>query len=374
VLLTSGRVPSALELARRLARAGCYVVVADSYATYLCQGSRAVAKAYVVPPPRSQPASYELAIIDIIRQEQIELVVPCSEEVFYLARFQTEISKYCEVFFGDAALLLDCHHKQTFNDLAHSMGLPVPASTLLLKDSTAVEKIQADDFLMKRCYSRGGTGVIFAKAGTTPEQCDVPVDGSWLIQQRIAGETLCSFSVIQKGRVMQTQIYRPSVILGTIGVVFQGIVDEKIERWVETFARHSKFHGFVSFDFLKNAAGEVFAVECNPRITSGVHLMDPGILAQSILDPHRPLPKLASRGRAQIILGVLTALPDLVMNPRLAWRTFRECIQARDVTFAWSDLWPLLFQLKCYLYFFRQCRRQRFSLSSCAMDGLEWNE
>jgi len=105
-LLTSGRLPSALELARALARAGCHVVVADSYPTFICQGSRAVAKAYVVPPPRLQPASYELAIMDIIRRERIELVVPASEEVLYVARFANEIQKHCAFCLAAPRLML----------------------------------------------------------------------------------------------------------------------------------------------------------------------------------------------------------------------------------------------------------------------------
>lgn len=374
ILLTSGRVPSALELARSLARAGCYVVVADSYPTFICQGSRAVAKAYVVPPPRQQPASYELAIIEIIKREHIDLLVPASEEVFYLAGFAAEIKKYCEFFFADAQLLLQCHHKQNFNDKAHAMGLSVPDSTLLLKGSTVAQKLTQADYVLKRCYSRGGNRVIFAGAGTDPQSCDVPFDGSWLIQKTISGETLCSFSVVQHGRLMKTQLYRPSVTLGSIGVVFQSIRDERIESWIEIFARKSGYHGFLSFDFQRTADGEIFALECNPRITSGIHLVNPDVLAQAILNPLRPLPKKASRSRAQIVLGVMTALPDLVSSPRLALKTLRECLRARDVMFAWSDLWPLLYQIKCYLYFFKICRRERFPLSSCAMDGIEWND
>lgn len=366
--------PSALELARALARAGCYVVVADSYPTFICQGSRAVAKAYVVPPPRLQPASYELAIIDIIKREKIDMVVPASEEVLYLAGFAAEIEKHCAFFFADAELLLQCHHKQNFNDAAHAMGLSVPPSTLLLKGSSVAQKLTQEDFVLKRCYSRGGNRVIFASGGTDPQTCDVPLDGSWLIQKKIPGETLCSFSVVQHGRLMNTQLYRPSITLGSIGVVFQSIRDERIEQWIETFVRKSNYHGFLSFDFQRTSSGEIFALECNPRITSGIHLVNPDVLAQAILNPQRPLPKKASRSRAQIILGVVTALPDIVSNPQLAWKTLRECVRARDVMFAWSDLWPLLYQIKCYLYFFKICRRERFPLSSCSMDGIEWNE
>jgi hypothetical protein len=349
-------------------------VVADSYPTFLCQVSSAVAKAYVVPPPSQQPASYELAIMEIIKREQIDLLVPASEEVFYLAGFASEIKKYCEFFFADAQLLLQCHHKQNFNDIAHAMGLSVPDSTLLLKDSAIAQKLTQADYVLKRCYSRGGNRVIFAGAGTDPYRCEASFDGSWLIQKTIAGETLCSFSIVQHGRLMTTQLYRPSVTLGSIGVVFQSIRDAKIESWIEIFVRKSGYHGFLSFDFQRTAEGEIFALECNPRITSGIHLVNLDVLAQAIVNPLRPLPMKTSRPRAQIVLGVMTALPNLVSRPRLLLKTLRECFRARDVIFAWSDLWPLLYQIKCYFFFFKTCRRERFPLSSCAMDGIEWND
>lgn len=374
ILLTSGRAPSALELARALARGGSYVVVADSYPTYICQGSKAVAKSYVVPPPRLQPASYELAILDIIRREQIDLVVPASEEVFYLASFMSEIRKSCEVFFAPSDELLRYHHKQNFNDLAHAIGLSVPPSTLLVKGSVAAQRLTEEDYVLKRCFSRGGKRVIFAKGGTDPRSCDVPFDGSWLIQKMVAGETLCSFSVAQDGRLIHTQLYRPSVTLGHIGVAFQTIQHAAIEAWIESFVRQTRYHGFVSFDFQQTPAGEITALECNPRVTSGVHLIHPEVLAHAVLNPYRPVPQIASRARAQIALGVLTALPDLIANPKRVFGILRECLRTRDVMFSWSDLWPLLYQLKCYLYFIKTCRRKRFPLSSCTMDGIEWND
>ncbi|MCX6132107.1 MAG: ATP-grasp domain-containing protein [Proteobacteria bacterium] len=373
ILLTAGRIPSALELARALARAGCYVVVADSYPTYLCQGSRAVAKTYVVPPPRLLQASYQLAILDIVFKEKIDLIIPASEEVLYLAAFKDELTKHCEVYFADSALLLTCHNKQNFNNLAHSYGLPVPSSTPLLLQSSAVKQVQAKDYVLKRSYSRGGNAVIFAAAGTDPKECSVPFDGSWLIQERIPGETLCSFSIAQHGHTRLTQVYRPSVTLGTTGVVFKNISEPKILMWVEEFIRKSKFHGFISFDFLRDQKGDIFAVECNPRITSGIHLLPPELITHALLEAQGALPALRSRSRAQIAFGVLSALPDLILNPRLAWQAFKECVLARDVMFQWNDLGPVLYQFPCYFYFIHRSRKQHISLTGCTMDGIEWN-
>ena len=51
VLLTLGRLPKALEVARALRGAGCRVIVAEPFRRHLTGASRAVARSVVVPSP-----------------------------------------------------------------------------------------------------------------------------------------------------------------------------------------------------------------------------------------------------------------------------------------------------------------------------------
>ena len=85
VLLTLGRLPKALELARALHTSGCRVLVAEPFARHLTGASRAVARSFVVPAPATDREYYLQALTDIIRQEKVDIVLPVSEEILHVA-------------------------------------------------------------------------------------------------------------------------------------------------------------------------------------------------------------------------------------------------------------------------------------------------
>ena len=80
VLLTLGRLPKALTLARALHGAGYRVVIAEPFKWHVCKPSRAVAASYRVPAPNTSQAAYLDALLDIVRSESVDLVLPVSEE------------------------------------------------------------------------------------------------------------------------------------------------------------------------------------------------------------------------------------------------------------------------------------------------------
>lgn len=372
VLVTAGRMPAALEICRALARTGATVISADCYATQICQGSHAVAKSYRVASPRFAFEQYKADILTIVREEKIDLLVPVSEDVLYLTRFAEELTAHCELFFPPSPLLFSIHHKQKFIDFAEELGLSVPNSELYI-DASRLPEYCEKDYILKQVYSRAGQGVIFATAGEHPRTYGVDSDGSWVVQERLLGETLCSCTIIHHGKIRSHLVYRPSVIAGSVGVVFRQIDQEAIRAWVEKFAAKTQYHGIVSFDFIVSPLGEVSAIECNPRPTSGVHLFEPEMLGYAILDPSRPLPALSRRQRAQVTLGMLTALPSIFRKAGRRRETFLDIFRARDVMFSWRDPLPALYQLVCYAYLFYKARKKKATLVDCMLDGVEWN-
>ena len=83
VLLTLGRLPKALELARGLWRSGARVTIAEPFASHLCRPSRSVARTITVTPPALDQARYLANLEEVIRTEAIDLVVPVSEEALH---------------------------------------------------------------------------------------------------------------------------------------------------------------------------------------------------------------------------------------------------------------------------------------------------
>jgi len=94
VLLTGGRAPATLELARIFHSAGHQVFLAESVSGSLTANSRAVAASFLIPPPRQQPKDFIRALIEIICQNKIDLLIPTCEEAFHVARGYAELSKH----------------------------------------------------------------------------------------------------------------------------------------------------------------------------------------------------------------------------------------------------------------------------------------
>ena len=73
VLLTLGRLPKALEIARALDSAGCRVIVAEPLRWHVCKPSSSVAFSYKVTAPNVDLDKYLRELLDIIMQEEIDL-------------------------------------------------------------------------------------------------------------------------------------------------------------------------------------------------------------------------------------------------------------------------------------------------------------
>ncbi|MBC7659441.1 MAG: hypothetical protein H7249_07005 [Chitinophagaceae bacterium] len=372
ILVTAGRLPAALEICRGLAKTGAIVISADSHPAHICQGSRSVERSYQIASPRDNFEAYRADVLEIIRKEKIDLIVPASEDVFHLARFAAELSEVCEVFSPGPELLFAVHHKQKFIDMAKAMRLSVPESVLYTKEDQLPEFCQSD-YILKQVFSRAGQGVIFAKAGVHPRDYGAVSDGTWTLQEKLEGETLCSCTIVHKGKVGAHLVYRPSVILGSVGVVFRQVDQKAIRQWVQTFVRETGYHGIISMDFIVSPDGKVAAIECNPRPTSGVHLFESAMVGYAIQDPLRKLPELSGRQRAQVTLAMLPALPSIFRLQKNWQEKLLDIVRARDVMFTWRDPGPAFYQIICYGYLIYLAWKFKISLTACMMDGVEWN-
>ena len=86
VLVTTARMPFSVDLIRKLGEAGLTVFTADTFEQAPGGHSRFVEAHVVVPSPRRDTAAFVAAVARVLREREIDLLVPTFEEVFYLAR------------------------------------------------------------------------------------------------------------------------------------------------------------------------------------------------------------------------------------------------------------------------------------------------
>ena len=258
VLLTLGRLPKALDLARGFAAAGWRVVVAEPFARHLTGASRAVSKSCVVTAPAVDPARYLADLADVVRREGVELVVPVSEEILHASALRPLLPAGVRLHAMPTERLLPLHDKARFIERCAAHGLTAPA-TAPLGSAAAAVLASAHDVVVKPVLSCSGRGLHYIDRGAA-----LPAPGAEpaIVQQRVHGAIYSTCSLVHDGTVRRTVVYRGALLSGTVCVCFERVDDQPaIETWVERFARAERFSGFLSFDFIVDAARVPWAIE-----------------------------------------------------------------------------------------------------------------
>lgn len=373
ILLTGGRAPVTLELARQFHAAGHTVFVAESLPWHVCRGSRAVARSFRVPPPNRQPRQFIAALQQIIRRQRVDVLVPTCEETFFVAMGRRSLCESCVVFTAGIEQLRRLHNKFTFAQTARRYGLPVPA-TRLLTNPAAARTLVGKNMVLKPAYSRFATQTIIRPRAASQIPAGISPTRPWVAQDFAAGPLLCTSSVAHRGRMTAHADYAAEFSTGAGGAVaFAPAQNVAARRWVTEFVAREQFTGQISFDFIQTGPGRVTAIECNPRATSGLHLFGPA-LANAYLHPDLPTlepPDSAAKMVAPAMLWAGLGAARVRRGFRGWWNSFSR---SRDVIFSPADPLPgLAGQWLSLGYFLWQSARRRIGPVAATTADIEWN-
>lgn len=377
VLLTGGRAPATLDLARAFHAAGHRVVVAESAKPHLTGYSRVVARNYEVPPPRQDHHGFARALADIVERESIDLLVPTCEETYYVARARDALPARCRVFTETLETLHALHNKWTFINKARAFGLVVPETRLLSSSEDVRAAFETGErWVFKPAYSRFATKALIcpptlaALEGVTPSPA-----APWVAQRFLPGRQVCSYSVAHGGVLTAHTAYPTEFTAGQgATIAFRPIEHEGVFAWVKAFVSACRFTGQIAFDFIESQDGSVSAIECNPRATSGVHLLaSDRRLASAFLEPTAPLLAPPKEARAMTAAAmVVYSLPHLT-SVRALRRWADVFVTSRDVIFRTDDPLPSLFQLVPFFDLVVQGWKKGKSALEMSTFDIEWN-
>jgi hypothetical protein len=383
VLVTGARSPAALELCRRLAAEGVEVYAADTLRFALARFSRAV-KAYVrLPSPRYQLDAFAAELARVIDQEQIDLVIPTCEEAFHIAAIKDRLPARARYFVDDLAQLDRLHNKLTVQEMLVPGGLILGPETEAATSETDVRWIDAsqmindrkvDGVVFKRAYSRFAEGS-FVKP--SPDQLDAitaTVESPFAAQAFVAGTEMCVYATAIEGQVTAISVYQPLYRAGLgAGIYFQPVDAADIERGIIEFIAHHALNGQMSFDVIRSQEnGRVYMIECNPRATSGVHLLDEAASFSEIfgLVPIRT-GHYGVRSKAKMV-GLATVTYGLRHLKGLR-AYLNDLRRASDVIGAKGDLLPIVGQLLAIVELFGLAYKHRVSTLAATTYDIEWN-
>ncbi len=366
VVLTLGRLPVGLDIARSLAQEGWRVVVAEPFGMHLCRMSRAVHRSVRIARPDREPERYLEQLADVILRERAKLVIPVSEESPRIAQLRPRLPESVSIYADTPENMLALHDKFEFARLAADADLTVPETHL----PGELRGPAPHDLVIKPRLSCSGRGVRFVAAGET-----IDARTGEVIQDRIHGEEYSGFCLSRAGEIAAPVVYRSAVSSGSVAVCFERVDDvPAIIDWMRRFAAQRDHTGFLAFDFIADASGTVYAIECNPRATSGIHFVEPGALA-----------------------GILTGLEtgaDIYRDDRLlaeSWSCFTACLghigrppafrdaftrlrRATDVTWSRRDPLPFLLMPVNTFGIIRDALVSGATFAEVAVRDVEWRD
>jgi hypothetical protein len=377
ILVTGGRAPAALELVRILKRSGKIVYVADTISFPISRFSNCCQQYIQVTSPVTNPKKYVADINKIIDTHDIDVVIPTCEEVFHLAKNEEKIK--CLIFTDTFELLRDLHSKYNFIKKAEDLNLSVP-KTIRFSGQDDFEsrknELPFEKGVAKPEYSRFATKIVISS--NIKRESKIQYSQPFVFQEYIEGKHFSSYSVCRKGAVLASAVYPLQYRWGNgATVVFQGCDHKKIQEWIKIFVSANNFSGQIGFDFIEKDNGALFAIECNPRATSGIHLFKgQAEFAEcfttksggSFVQP-KSLQTNFSVKFALIILALGNAF-----NVKKTRKLITKFLSSKDVIADKNDLWPAVGQFLSTFEFILISIKRRVGLTDATVIDIAYND
>ncbi|TWI58068.1 ATP-grasp domain-containing protein [Halalkalibacter nanhaiisediminis] len=378
ILVTGGRSPVALHLARILHENGNTIYVAESETYHLSKKSNVIKRSFVVPKPNDNHVNYIQALIQICKNYSIDLMIPTCEELFHISKSKEEFQKHnISVFCDNLDTLRLLHNKFTFYQYLKQNDYMYPKTyefTSMKNLTEHFSKFSHQKMILKAVYSRFASDVYFTD-GEIPH-IQVSAENPWVLQQYIEGRQYCSYSVAVEGELIAHTCY-PTVYTAGLGanVYFKHVIEPKIEEFVERIVKELNFTGQIAFDFIKDIEGDFYPIECNPRATSGLHLFDGCADFCSVFLEQKIQKRVTPTGNKVFKLGIPMLMYGLTegflfQRPRSFIKDF---IHSKDVIYSSKDKMPYFYQGIILIVMLARKRKSGKGLTELTTTDIEWS-
>lgn len=368
ILVTGTRAPVALDLIRALSKQGHDVFSSDSMTFPLGRFSKFLTAYIKLPAPNRSLEKFKQKLIDIIQDHKIELLLPTCEEIFFISRYHQELSQYCQVFFDPLSKLACLHNKFSIMEQAQDCHINLP-KTLLLKTNRDKEKLDSRPIVLKPVFSRFASNVVIKPS--TEKLKSINITTPYVAQTFIEGQEICVYALANKGELLNFCAYHPNYTAGRgAGIYFEPATSKHLERFLASFIKKMQFTGQISFDMIENEQG-LFLLECNPRATSGLHLMADHIDWQKVFHGQKQKINLSSQPKMLKFAMVSYGLKVFFSKQRKQF--IKDYKRAQDVINSEHDGWMHIKSLLSIANIIYRAIRYQKNFKDAATDDIEWN-
>ncbi len=365
---------TALELTRSFHQAGHRVFVADSNRVNLCTVSNSVTRSLVLPSPRFQFEAFQEQLKKIIKEYQIDLVIPVLEETLWVAKARPNLPENCQLFCPDLSVLKQLHNKWLFYQLQKELDIST-IPTRQIKNAEDLKKLDLPaPYVLKPSYSRGSFQL--KKVSSKDSLPNLPFDSNnpWIAQAWIEGPKYCSYTICRNGRIQAHTVYPNNVAGdGVYCLHFEALKHPKIFQWIENIVRKLNLTGQISFDFIEDQEGRLFAIECNPRSTSGMHLIaESASMPNYFLEDGDEVFQPSSEAGKKYGFGMMLYGWKQRETEQSFWGFVKKFFSLKDVVFCKKDLWPFLLQIFIFSSALYYKLKYKLPIPAAFLNDLNW--
>lgn len=278
ILITSPRAPIVLEWIKIAAQNKHQIALCDSLRYPLAKFAPFATTYHRIPAPRLAFDDYCRAMQTLI--DWADMVIPTCEDIFYLAQIPLSAQAQAKCLMPDKTLLFALHHKlHVFDRLPETANIKHPQTRLITQPQDII--FDERKTILKPVFSRFGRSVVREVTPKNTQSLTITPDYPWVQQQFITGLGLCNYAICEHGKVLAHAIYRPRYLLNNAAATyFEPLTDERCERFIHAFAQANRYHGQIAFDFIDDGK-DLWILECNPRATSGLHILGDSLTLDS---------------------------------------------------------------------------------------------
>jgi hypothetical protein len=376
VLVTSSRLPFALDMIRKLAERGHEVYASDCYELAPGSHSRHLAGHFVTASPADATESFVGDVERVARENEIDIVVPAFEEAFYLATQRERIAAITNLYAAPFRTLAQLHDKGSFRELAVRLGLPTPETVVATSDAglrAALDRYPR--YFARAAFSRGGVALL---TNTGPlaghvsvEDCRPTPTSPWLVQPFVDGPMRCTYSTLHDGRVTAHCEYAaPRQWEHSTGIQFLSVDASGSLDVVARLGAELSYTGQMSLDFVAAPEG-LKLIECNPRATDGVLLMTAEELEAGLLGDDGEVTVVEPGRETQLDLALVGQL--LSERPGEMPASVSDLLRVRGSDRGWHDALPKLYSFLAFAHHERLSLGRRQQLFVAMSDGICWD-
>jgi predicted ATP-grasp superfamily ATP-dependent carboligase len=341
VLIPEGSSLSAREAIAALGPLGYRLAVCDPDPLCVGRFSRFVSKFYRSPRLGDDPGAYLRFILDLIKHERFDVLLPVHENALLFSRAYEQLAPHIACAVAPFQAFEQVQSKAAFTHLLDELGLPHPPTRLVTRQ-VEIGIPKQYPFYIKTAYGTAGfgtwrvkneaelSGIIQELENSHSFYQETPI----LIQEAIPGVLEVVQAVFDRGRLVAAHCYRQTAVgVGGSAAARIGIERPEVIQHLQKLGKALDWHGGLMLDYLFDMLTDQLAyIDPNPRMGETMNATFHGINIADLLvrlSLGEEIPQTAKKPapiESHILISMLLGIAAQAGTRRAVWNELMDAI------------------------------------------------